>query len=176
MGVVDLHEKPGVDDRLVFLVHGVGDRNEVLLLGPVIRVLLPVLDAGRGDSRDEGLLGLRAREGGLEIFDIRLHVLVALVGDGPGAHHVHGPCRGTGHRATEPLVELWKGPHLSRATPRAAGRVLVRDESGQALVDVRNEARLAHLAVVDHVQAELGLLADDVSHRGPTRVVYPSRS
>src|SRR5213593_296028 len=84
---------------------------------------------------------------------------------------VHTMCmaraRGTGHRATEPLVELWKGPHLSRATPRASGRVLVRDESGQALVDVRNEARLAHLAVVDDVQAEHGLLADDLAHRGP---------
>ena len=165
--VVDLHEESGVDDRLVLLAHGVGDREEVLLRGLVVGVLLPVLDARGRDGRDEGLLGAGARERGLEVLDVGLHVLPALVGDGPGADHVQGPHGRARHRPRAPRVELREGPHLSRSAPRATGRLRVRLEPGQPLVDVGNEARLAHLAVVDDVDAELGLLADDVRHRGP---------
>ena len=167
VGIVDLHEESGVDDRPVLLVHGIGDREQVLLVGLVVRVLLPVLDARRGDRGNEGLVGVRVGERGLEVLDVRLHVLVARVGDGPGADHVQRPHGRTGHRAREPLVELGEGPHLSRSAPRASCRVPVGLEARQALVDVGDEARLAHLAVVHDVQAELGLLGDDLPHRAP---------
>ena len=38
-------------------------------------------------------------------------------------------------------------------------------EAGETLVDIGDEARLAHLAVIDDVDAEFGLLADDIRHR-----------
>jgi len=43
----------------------------------------------------------------------------------------------------------------------------IRLEARQPLVDVGNEAGLAHLAVVDDVDAQLGLLAHDVADRPP---------
>src|SRR4029453_15107724 len=74
-------------------------------------------------------------------------------------------------RAPPAHVELREGPHLARPAPRAAATLPVRLEAREALVDVGDEPRLAHLAVVDDVQAELGLRADDLAHRGP----HPAR-
>ena len=165
MRIVDLHEEPRVDDRLVLLAHRVGDREEIFLVGLVVGVALPVLDARRGDRRDEGLRGASRRERGLEVLDVRLNVLVTLVDHRAGAHHVqraHGRAR---HRAREPLVELGKRADLARAAPRAPPAFRIGLEAGEALVDVGNEAGLAHLAVVHDVDAELGLLADDLGHR-----------
>src|SRR5206468_4789205 len=170
--VVDLHEEAGIDDRAVLLVHGVRDREKVLLVRLVVGVPLPVLDAGRGDGRDERLLDRRALKRGLEVVDVRLHVLGALVGDGAGADHVHRPRGRARHRAAEPLVELGEGFHLARAAPRAAPALPVGLEAREALADVGNEAGLAHLAVVDDVEAELRLLADDLAHRA----LHPARA
>ena len=39
VGTIELEQKTGVDDRLVFLLHHVGDGEDVLLLGLVVRVL-----------------------------------------------------------------------------------------------------------------------------------------
>ena len=38
--IIDLKEKAGIHDRLVFLVHGVGDREEIFRLRPVDAVLV----------------------------------------------------------------------------------------------------------------------------------------
>ena len=73
---------------------------------------------------------------------------------------------GARQRAAEPLVELGERLHLARARPRAAGGSIgARLEAREALVDVVDEARLAHLAVVDHVDAQLDLLPDDLPDR-----------
>src|SRR6266851_1817602 len=73
---------------------------------------------------------------------------------------------GAGQRAPEPLVELRERLHLARARPRAPGRSIgARLEARQALVRVVDEPWLAHFAVVDHVDAELDLLPDDLPDR-----------
>src|SRR5713226_9963821 len=89
-----------------------------------------------------------------------------LEGDGARAGEMAGGGAGARQRAPEPLVELGERLHLARARPRAADRSIgARLEARQALVDVVDEARLAHLPVVDHVDAELDLLPDDLPDR-----------
>ena len=78
MRIVDLHQEAGVDDRLVLLVHRLRDRGEVFLVGLVVGVALPVLDARRRDRRDERLLSARRAQRGLEVLDVGLDVLVPL--------------------------------------------------------------------------------------------------
>ena len=51
--------KPGVDDRLVLVVQRVGEREDELLLGPVVLVLEPVR-AGRRDDRQERVVDVDA--------------------------------------------------------------------------------------------------------------------
>src|SRR5262249_61449584 len=68
----------------------------------------------------------------------------------------------------------------ARASRGVAGALGVGLEAGEPVVDVRNEAGLAHPAVVDDVDAELGLLLDDLPYRPPhpggerLRVVGPA--
>ncbi len=53
VGVVDLQEEPGIDDRLIFLVHRLGDGEHELLVRFVIFVGDPVLDRPRRIGRQE---------------------------------------------------------------------------------------------------------------------------
>src|SRR5512133_3182188 len=70
-------------------------------------------------------------------------------------------------------LELGKRFCFARVRPRAPPRhVLVSLETAQAFINVGDEARLAELAVVDDVDAEIDLLAHDLGDRGaqPRRV------
>ena len=91
---------------------------------------------------------------------------VALVADRAGAGEVRGRRAGTRQHAAEPVVELGERLHLARPGPGAPRRRLgARLEAREALVHVVDEAGLAHLAVVDHVDAKLHLLVHDVPDR-----------
>ena len=57
--IVELHQKAGVDDHLVFGAHRVGDRRLQLVVALVIFVLAVGDDARRRGDRQEGLLDLR---------------------------------------------------------------------------------------------------------------------
>ena len=89
----------------------------------------------------------------------RLQLRHAAIGDGRSAHHVvlaRGRVPGG--------IELGKGFGFARAPPWAAARYFLVDlEAAEALVDIGDEARLAELAVVDHVDAELDLPAHDLA-------------
>src|SRR5437588_295178 len=50
--VVDLQQEAGGHDRRVLLAHGLGNGEEVVLVGLVVEVGLPPLDVGRRDGRD----------------------------------------------------------------------------------------------------------------------------
>ena len=160
--IVDLNQEAGRDDRLILLAHGLADRMEIVLRRLVILVLVPVLDIGGRDRRDENLRDVEARERGLEIVEVGLQFLVAPVGDRPGAGHeglarIHGAGLG--------LVEFRKRDRLARADPGTLPFAFLAAEAAEALAHIGHEARLAELSVVDHVDAESGLLADDLAHR-----------
>jgi len=59
-GIVDLHQEPGVDDRLVFLVHLDGERVEIILLALVVLV---DADARRRGRRQEDVVQRHAGGG-----------------------------------------------------------------------------------------------------------------
>ena len=58
--IVDLQQEPGVDDRLVFLAHRIGDREHILFRALVMLVRRRRLDVGRRDGGNEGLRGARS--------------------------------------------------------------------------------------------------------------------
>ena len=73
---------------------------------------------------------------------------------------------GLGRTRPNAFVEFRERLGLSRWGPRAPRRgVRARLEAAQTLIDVVDEAGLAHLTVVDDVDAELNLPAHDLRHR-----------
>ena len=100
--IVDLEQEAGVDDRLVFLVHRVGERGEILLVGRVVPVLVVELEIGRRDRGDERLLRLHAVERRLQVRDVGAHLVVPDIFDRPGADlrlRPHRALRDDGARA-----------------------------------------------------------------------------
>src|ERR1700722_8434336 len=62
-------------------------------------------------------------------------------------------------------VELGKFLDLAGAEPRTPiGDRAIDLKAGKPLVDIGDKTRLAHLAVIDDVDAEVDLLADNVRH------------
>src|SRR6185312_9380773 len=108
--------KAGIDDRLVFLAHRLGDGEDVFLLGLVIGVALPVLDVRRRDRRHKDFFDLGTVLGAVErrfqVVDVALKPRLALVGDRAGADHV-GVARGgvgAGVKLGERLAFARRGP------------------------------------------------------------------
>ena len=180
--VVDLEQQAGVDDRLVLLVERVGEREYELLLGGVVLVLEPVRARGR-DHREEPLDAVVLGQGRLEVRDVavergavvveragahprhrcRPRVVVGVGARGGGVALAHGRLverveRGV--RARERLAVAARGQHA-----RALERYGTDLEAADPLVQVRDPAGLAHLAVVDDVDPGLDLLAYDVEDR-----------
>ncbi len=91
-GVVHLYQESGVDDDLIFLVLGVSQREQELLLGLVVVVCIAHRDAARRDDRQEGLLHLDPAQRRLQVLGVAPHVGPPLVGvgDGAGAQPLHG--------------------------------------------------------------------------------------
>ena len=152
----------------------VGERVDELLLGGVVLVAEPV-DARRRDARDEGVDDVDALERRREVRDVlvdvaadvldravadpeqpgRLLVLAVLLAVGVDRHELGVEARG-------PSVRLGIEPGGQRHVGR---RHLARRDARHAVVDVGDPARLAHLAVVDDVHADLRLLGDHVGDR-----------
>jgi hypothetical protein len=157
--VVDLEQKSGIDNGAIFLTDRLGEREQIVFFAPVEGVAVPVLDARHRRRRHESLGHIHMAERRLEIVEVGLQLHRALVGDGSGADEMLVPRM---HVLELRRVEVRKGLDLARPGPRAlvaVGRVDL--EAAEAIVDVRDEARLAHLAVADDIDAEIGLLLDD---------------
>ena len=151
-----------------------GDGEHVRLLGRVVLILAPA-DHRRRDGGHEGLGDVDALEGGLEGGEVTLEQRLALVGDGslctrwaprPAASPAAGtPCSTRGTRATPAGCRPAAPRRHRRWSARRSGRRGRGHEARQPFVGVGEEARLAHLAVGDDVEADLGLSADHVGHR-----------
>ena len=104
--VVDLEQEARVDDGPVLLAHRLGDGEEILLLGLVVGVPVPVLDVRGRDGGDEDLGGARAGKCYSQVPEVGLQQRVPLVGDRAGAREVRGRRAGARQHAAEPVVEL----------------------------------------------------------------------
>ena len=188
-GVVDLEQEAGVDDRRVLLVQRVGDREDELLLGRVVLVAQPV-DACRRDHRQERVGDVHARRappGSGRCPARGAGVVLDRAGAEP-ALRLRAPAS-SGSLHADPVRDLARERgvvlrvELRERLPVAARRqdrlALERHHAlldpAHALVQVRDPGRLAHLAVVDDVDARLGLAADDVGDRVGQRLARMRR-
>ena len=99
---------------------------------------------------------------GSEVVEVALDRGLALVGDRADANFGWRPGQRAGH-----LLGKEFGEPLAVATEPVQRHqfVLAHFEARDALEDVRRPARLAEFAVVDDVEADGHLLADDIGHR-----------
>src|SRR5688572_17743052 len=79
--VVELDNEAGVRNRLVLLVHGIGDGVEELLLVVVVVIAQPVLDGAGGEGGNEALIDIVGGHAGLEVLHVAGGVGLALVGE-----------------------------------------------------------------------------------------------
>jgi hypothetical protein len=157
---VHLQHEAGARHRLVLVPHGLGDREQVLLVAAVVLVAEEQRDdAGRGGG-EEPFLGAGARQRRAEVGGI---------GEG-GGRITHRDRTRAGRRlaARAPGVAEHAAGHAGKidevpVLQRMAGPT----EAGQAVLRVGRVRRLAHLTVVHDVEAGFGLLANDLGHRGP---------
>ena len=157
-GTVDLQHEAGRGDRLVLVAHGLGDGEEV---GLVIRVVVVAEeqrdDAGRGGAHE---VGAPSPSGGLEVLDVALGRLRIAHGDG----------RVAGRRLPPRAARIAEDARGQLREVRQIGvreRVALSAEAAQPVLHVGGVARLAHLAVVDEIDAGLDLLTHHLGHRGP---------
>ena len=164
IGAVELQQKPGVDDRLVFLAQGRAEIVEIGLLGRVMLVFhRPGDDAGRGcghERLDEPGPGVGER--GAEIGDLGLDRVAAEI-----AHRADRLWRAhvADRRARGEL--LLHDPPKHRVAQRVgAGAALPRPaKTAHPVADVQEKALALLLAVVADIDARFGLFLDDPAQR-----------
>jgi len=132
--VIDLHQKAGIDDGPVFDVHGVGDGEQILVVGLVIFVFVPILDVGRRDARHEHLGDIEALQRGLEIVELGLERGLALVGQRRRAGHLHLP--GARRGAFLGLVVVREAHRLARRQPRVRAHAVGLQAAETVAIDL----------------------------------------
>ena len=70
VGIVDLQQETRIDNRVVFLAHRLGDREQERLVAVVIFVPHPMLDRARRVRRQKGFCHGHSGESGLEIVEV----------------------------------------------------------------------------------------------------------
>ena len=164
----------------------VGHGEDELLLARVVLVDEPV-GAGRSDHREKGVDDVGRRDGGAEVRDVALdggRVVAERAGADPRVADLLLALatrrRGLAARAIDGGVVLAveAGKRLAvTARRQVAGRSLADDrpelDPVNALVEVGDPVGLSHLAVVDHVEADLHLLADRLGGRVRDHPVAP---
>ena len=152
VGAVDLQHEAGFGDGFVFVTHRIGDRVDV---GLEILVVVVAKEqrhhAGRGGAH-EATRGLHILERSLEIVGIGLRRLLV----------PHADRRVAGGRLAARAARIAEHAFFQA---REVGKILVHEriaraaESVEPVLDVGGVARLRQLAVIDQVDAGIGLLA-----------------
>ncbi len=154
---IELQHKPGLYDRLVFLLHRRSDGFDIGFVARIIGIGLKHRDeAGRGGGH-KSLDGRDLVERRAQIGEVLVQRLTVAPGDWPDAHRTPSDVR-TGHplqRGEEVRVVLGVEPRLGRLMPGKARK---------AVGDIGRIAGLRHFAVIDDVDADRSLAADDVEH------------
>ncbi len=153
IGAIELQDESGLDDRLVFAPHHVGERVNVFLIALVVAVLEIARDlAGRGRGH-EIFFSFRAGERVLGELDIGLGGGPVLPGDRAGAGRAVLERRG---EVLEDFREL--GEFRLAGAERRRTFAFV---AGQAIEHMHGVVGAALLAVIDDVEAAFGLLSHD---------------
>ena len=162
--IVDLEDEPGVDDGQVLLPHRLGYGREVLLVAGVVLV---APEAARPGGWDERLGHVERLDGCPEVVDVGLQQLLADVAD--RATTDDAAKRGDGRRVLLEVLRVVLGEVVDLLLPRRRHprRLHVGLEAAEAVLDVAEEADLAHLPVGHDVDAVLDLLAHPVGHGVP---------
>ncbi len=157
VGTVDLEHEARGGDGLVLLAHRLGDGEQIGLVARIVVVVEEQRDdTGRGGGEKSRL----PADGALQI-----------VGVAPGRLRIADTDRPVaGRRATTRAAGITEHPrgHLGKLDEIAVlQRMALATEPVEAILDVGGVARLAHLAVVDEIDAGAHLLAHDLGHRRP---------
>ena len=115
-------------------------------------------DLARRDRRHEDVDHALAFERRLQVLDVGLQRLLADIVHRPGAQHRRRPRAGMAVR-----IEFGERALLARVDLRRV--VVARLHAAEPFMDVRDEAGLGLLAVIDDIEAGRDLAADDVVHR-----------
>ena len=184
--IVELEDKPGIEDGLVFLAHRLGPGVKELLVAVVIGVGNPVGAAGR-DGGHETFRSPRCLQRRFEIVDVGLERILAGVsertnadrpGGGPGTHEHAGLAVGIGGGKPHPIAPTsgvvqhdlagagGSRGHMVEARPAEfeSAEAQKRVVPPRAIVDAMPH-RLAELAVARDVDTELLLMTHDVVDR-----------
>ncbi len=195
---IDLDVEAGRDDGFVLLVHRLGEREQVLLLGLVVLVDARAERAQRRRRHGhERAFHVDAGERRFQSCELGIELVHTLVGDRPRAHRQVGrrPDGRVGlDLRRQPHGRLDRRPRLvevrellalacdgsvhlvarqTRVQPEERLLVLAHLEAAQAVAHVAQERVLAELAVVDDVDAGFGLLAHDIADGACRAVPMP---
>ena len=77
IGIVDLQQEAGVDDRFVFLVHSVGDGDQIGFIVRIVIVLHPVFDGAGCNGGKKSFFVFLALQARFEILDFRFQRFMA---------------------------------------------------------------------------------------------------
>ncbi len=161
VGTVDLQDDARGGDRFIFVAHRLRNGGQVCLVARVMVVAKEQRHHARRRCGEKSLLRRDAGQRSLEVRNVGARGLRVAHADRRVARRRLAP-RASGI-AEHALREL-----------RKVGEVLVDErvagpaEAAQPVLDVGRVARLAHLAVVDHIDAGLRLLAHHLDEP-PTR-------
>src|SRR3954468_15052943 len=163
--VIDLQNKPGVDDHLVLDAHRFSDGLSPVVLALVVLVFAVGQHAGRSDHGHEGLLDLHSLERRLEVLDVAPNDILPHVFDRPDTSDQLWI--GHGFALVELSIKLLEARTI-RA--RQAGAIAVRNvaqlETAQTFDDVLVPTdRFAELTIARYIDADLSLPADDLGDR-----------
>src|SRR5688572_7314185 len=162
--IVQLDQKAGVDDRLVFLLERLRYCVKVGFLTRVVLVAAVGLHGDRRSHRHERVRHPYASKRRLEIVDIDLEES-QIVSDRSRAHPFRAHRTVRLRKAVILAIEVGKIPAVF--APRYAGLAGVARpsfKSAKPFIDISREARLAELSVADDVDADFGLPAHDLRY------------
>ena len=185
--VVELNQKTGIDNGSVFLPERIRQRSGDGVFVRIIAVDPKPARTHRCRDRKESFCDFDVGERSLEVFNILRDGGLSAVADWTGAIPEHlTPANGrwpllpelrfSGLRRQPVVVldgvvggvELRELLHLSDQVDRVelllAGSHFAMNKSAEALGNVANPPGFAVLTVADHIDADLGLLAHDVSN------------
>ena len=158
VGTVDLQDEAGLGDGLVFVAHRVGDGEQIGLVVLVVLVAEEQRDHARRRRAHERVGAAGGRERALERRDV--------VTRGRGIAHRDRRVAGGGLAARAPGIA-----EHALGEVREIDEVLIDEgvagaaEAREPIFHIGGVARLRHFAVVDVVDAGVGLLLHHLRHR-----------